>query len=111
MRSGELRIVNRLGLHARAAAKLVKLTKTFACAIELCRNESDATPVDAKSIMAVLMLEGVCGTRLTLTCRGEDEDDAFVAVGELVAARFGEGEEGVESEQGEGEQGAAGGEE
>ena len=92
MRRGEVNIVNRLGLHARAAAKLVKLAKSFACSIELCRDERDATPVDAKSIMAVLMLEGVCGTRLTLTCSGADEDDAFVAVGELVAERFGEEE-------------------
>lgn len=92
MRSGEVRIVNRLGLHARAAAKLVKLTKSFACAIELCRAESDAAPVDGKSIMAVLMLEGVCGTRLTLTCDGADEDDAFAAVGDLLASRFGEEE-------------------
>lgn len=92
MRAGEVRIVNHLGLHARAAAKLVKLTKSFASAIELCRAESDATPVDAKSIMAVLMLEGVCGTRLRLTCSGADEDDAFAAVGELVAGRFGEEE-------------------
>ena len=92
MRAGEVEIVNQLGLHARAAAKLVKLAKSFASAIELRRLESDAAPVDAKSIMAVLMLEGVRGTRLALTCDGADEDDAYAAVDKLVATRFGEDE-------------------
>ncbi len=90
MRAGEVEIVNQLGLHARAAAKLVKLARSFASAIELRRMEGDAVPVDAKSIMAVLMLEGVRGTRLALTCDGADEDEAFAAVDKLVATRFGE---------------------
>lgn len=92
MRAGEVEIVNRLGLHARAAAKLVKLATSFASVVELRRLEDGAAPVDAKSIMAVLMLEGVRGTRLVLTCAGADEDDAFAAVAELVAGRFGEEE-------------------
>lgn len=92
MRSGELEIVNKLGLHARAAAKLVKLTKSFASTIELRRVDNAGAPVDAKSIMAVLMLEAVLGTRLALTCDGEDEDDAFTQVVALVAGKFGEGE-------------------
>lgn len=90
MRSGEVEIVNKLGLHARAATKLVKLAKSFASTIELRRVEDAASVVDAKSIMAVLMLEAVPGTRLALTCVGADEDDAFAAVGTLVAGRFGE---------------------
>lgn len=91
MRSGEVRIVNALGLHARAAAKLVKLTKSYAATVEITRRDGDApAPVDAKSIMAVLMLEAVCGTPLELRCAGADEDEAFEAVRDLVAARFGE---------------------
>ena len=91
VRSGEVRIVNALGLHARAAAKLVKLTKSYAATVEITRRDGDApTPVDAKSIMAVLMLEAVCGTKLELRCVGADEDEAFEAVRDLVAARFGE---------------------
>lgn len=89
MRNGEVKIVNALGLHARAAAKLVKLTKSYAATVELTRGDGDA-PVDAKSIMAVLMLEAVRGTKLALRCAGADEDEAFEAVRELVAARFGE---------------------
>ena len=91
MRSGEVRIVNALGLHARAAAKLVKLTKSYAATVEITRRDGDApAPVDAKSIMAVLMLEAVRGTQLELRCAGADEDEAFEAVRDLVAARFGE---------------------
>ncbi len=92
MRSGEIKIVNKLGLHARAAAKLVKLTKTYAAAVELGRVDPRTPPVDAKSIMAVLMLEAVCGTRLNLVCEGVDEDDAFDAVRGLMVSRFGEDE-------------------
>ncbi len=90
MKTGTVDIVNKLGLHARAASKLVDATKSFASRIELCKG--GGKPVDAKRIMAVMMLEAVCGTTLELTCEGEDEDDAFAAVSELVADRFGEGE-------------------
>lgn len=90
MKSGEVRIVNKLGLHARAASRLVNAAKTFACEIQLQRPGGDA--VDAKSIMAVLMLEAVVGATLTLRCDGADEDEAFAAVDELIANRFGEDE-------------------
>ena len=92
MRRGEVKIINKLGLHGRAAAKLVKLTKTYAATVELGRVDPPAAPVDAKSIMAVLMLEAVCDTRLALVCEGVDEHDAFNAVRGLVANRFGEDE-------------------
>lgn len=90
MRTGPVDIVNKLGIHARAASKLVNLTKTFASRIELA-NPAGAT-ADAKRIMAVLMLEAVCGTTLQLSCDGEDEEEAFAAVCALFAGRFGEGE-------------------
>ncbi len=90
MRTGAIEIVNKLGLHARAASRLVHATKSFAARIELQRPGGDA--VDAKSIMAVLMLEAVCGTTLELRVSGRDEDEAFAAVQALVADRFGEGE-------------------
>lgn len=90
MLTGEIQIVNKLGLHARAASKLVKTTKSFASDIRIGASE-DAL-VDAKSIMAVMMLEAVCGAALRLSCEGADEDEAFQAVVELVADRFGEAE-------------------
>ena len=90
MKTGEVQIVNKLGLHARAASRLMKTTKSFACRIELQRAGGDA--VDAKSIMAVMMLEAVCGTTLRLSCDGDDEAEAFAAISELIAARFDEDE-------------------
>ena len=90
MKTGNIEIVNKLGIHARAASKLINATKSFACDVRLRRLDGDA--VDGKSIMAVLMLEAVSGTMLHLTCDGDDEDEAFAAICELVADRFGEGE-------------------
>ena len=90
MKTGPIDIVNKLGLHARAASKLVNLSKTFASRVELAKPGGETA--DAKRIMAVMMLEAVCGTRLQLTCDGEDEEEAFAAVVALVADRFGEGE-------------------
>ena len=82
-------IVNRLGLHARAAAKLVGLAKTFSSQVELTR---DAERVDGKSIMSVMLLAAPIGTELVLHVSGPDEDEAFDALEQLVADRFGEGE-------------------
>lgn len=80
-------IVNRLGLHARAAGKLVNLAKTFSSEITLTR---DAEEVDGKSIMAVMLLAAPIGTDLLLNVTGEDETDALDAVSQLIADRFGE---------------------
>lgn len=90
MKTGPIDIVNKLGLHARAASKLVNLSKTFASRVELAKTGGDTA--DAKRIMAVMMLEAVCGTTLQLTCDGDDEEEAFAAIVSLVADRFGEGE-------------------
>ena len=90
MKTGDVEIVNKLGLHARAASRLINTTKSFACQIRLQRGSSDI--VDAKSIMAVMMLEAVCGATLRLTCDGDDEDEAFIAISKLIADRFGEDE-------------------
>lgn len=80
-------IVNRLGLHARAAGKLVNLAKTFSSEITLTR---DAEEVDSKSIMAVMLLAAPIGTELLLKVNGEDAQVAFDAVSELIRNRFGE---------------------
>ena len=90
MLTGEVQIVNKLGLHARAASKLVRTTKSFASSIRI--GSSEGGLVDAKSIMAVMMLEAVCGAALQLSCDGADEDEAYQAVVKLFADRFGEAE-------------------
>ena len=78
---------NQLGLHARAAAKLVHLAKTFTSDIQLGK---DGTLVDAKSIMSILLLAAPIGTRLELRIAGEDEDEALAAIRQLIDERFGE---------------------
>ena len=87
MTDGQVVVVNTLGLHARAAAKLVNLAKTFTCSIELSVEEKS---VDAKSIMKVMMLAAGQGTVLTLRTSGDEEEDAFEAISALIADRFGE---------------------
>ena len=89
MREVDVTIVNRLGLHARAAGKLVNLAKTFESRIMLSRG---GEAVDGKSIMAVMLLAAPIGTRLTLRVEGEDELEALDAITGLIADRFGEGE-------------------
>ena len=91
MTDGQVVIVNALGLHARAAAKLVNLAKTFTCSIELCLGENGVErSVDAKSIMKVMMLAAGQGTKLTLRTNGAEEEAAFEAISTLIGDRFGE---------------------
>jgi phosphocarrier protein len=85
-----LEIVNRLGLHARAAAKLVHLAATFESSILLVTEEGEE--IDAKSILGILLLAAGQGTRMRLRCAGADESAAADAVAALFADRFGEGE-------------------
>jgi len=82
-------IVNKLGLHARAAAKLVTLASEFECDIQLARA---GRQVNAKSIMGVMMLAAGKGTSLELIATGTDEVDAVNRLEKLVQERFGEGE-------------------
>jgi len=85
--SKELSIVNRLGLHARAAAQLVKTANQFTCEITV---ERDGEQVNAKSIMGILMLAAACGSQITVSADGEDADAALAAIEELVNDGFGE---------------------
>jgi phosphocarrier protein HPr len=82
-------VVNRLGLHARAAAQLVKLAGTFKSKVTLSRVDNGVR-ADAKSILTVLMLAASVGTELRLTADGEDEEQAINEVAALFANRFGE---------------------
>lgn len=86
----EVEIVNKLGLHARAASKLVALTGRYAARIGIGRPGQK--PADGKSIMAMLMLAANKGTLLAIECEGEDEQALCDAVCALIANRFDEGE-------------------
>jgi len=87
--SAELTIVNRLGLHARASAKLTQVASGFKSEVWLTRN---GRRVNAKSIMGVMMLAAGKGTTVTVEADGEDAEAALAALRALVADRFGEGE-------------------
>lgn len=80
-------IVNDLGLHARAATKLVQLAAKFPCEVDLLR-EGQVT--SGKSVMGVLLLCGSKGTSLTVRARGERAEECVEAIGTLIADRFGE---------------------
>ena len=81
----ETEIVNRLGLHARAAAKLVHAAGAFQSRVTLAK---DGEEVDAKSILGLLLLAAGQGSRVTVRCDGEDEAKAIEAVTRLIANRF-----------------------
>jgi phosphocarrier protein HPr len=85
----EIRIVNKLGLHARASAKLTQEASRFASAIWLTRNNRR---VNAKSIMGVMMLAAGLGSTVELETDGADESEALEAIARLFAERFGEAE-------------------
>ncbi len=82
-------IVNKLGLHARASAKLTQLAARYQCEVWLTRN---GRRVNAKSIMGVMMLAAAKGTRVDVETDGSDEAEAMQALMELIAGRFGESE-------------------
>ena len=84
------RIVNSQGLHARPAALIVRLASTFAADITIGKDGGDGGPVNAKSIMGVMMLAAECGSAVMITADGHDEDRAVDALAALVADGFGE---------------------
>ena len=89
MRQQEVEIINRLGLHARAAAKLTQLASQYQCDVSLARN---GRKVNAKSIMGVMMLAAGKGSRIMLETDGPDESEALAAILTLIGDYFGEGQ-------------------
>ncbi len=81
-------ISNRAGLHARAASRLVEVTSRFNSRVRLGNDK----PVDAKSILSLMMLAAGQGTELRLIIEGDDEDEALQAIEELINNRFDEDE-------------------
>jgi phosphocarrier protein len=85
----EVEIINRLGLHARASARLTQVAGQFKSEVWVSRN---GRRVNAKSIMGVMMLAAAKGTRIMLETQGPDEAEAMQALEALIADRFGEDE-------------------
>jgi phosphocarrier protein HPr len=85
--SRDVTIINRLGLHARAAARFVNLASQYEAAVEVERN---GQKVNGKSIMGVMMLAAAQGSSIKLHADGSDAEDALSALVELIAQRFGE---------------------
>jgi phosphocarrier protein len=87
MLQNEFLIINKLGLHARASALLVKTSSRFSSDVKIAR---DGVEVNGKSIMGIMMLAASKGSSVRLTVDGTDETEAFQAIGELIANGFGE---------------------
>ena len=84
---GEFRIINALGLHARAAAQLVKTANKYKCEVWI---ECEGQRVNGKSIMGVLMLAAAQGMRVKVQCEGEGAAECLAEIGALIANKFGE---------------------
>lgn len=84
-----IEIINKLGLHARAAAKFVSTATRFESNIKIAKDDRQ---VDGKSIMSVMMLAASCGSTVEITTDGCDEQEALSAISDLINDRFGEGE-------------------
>jgi phosphocarrier protein HPr len=89
MPRAEAQIVNKLGLHARASAKLTQTASNFGCEVWM---ERSGRRVNAKSIMGVMMLAAAKGAIITIETEGDDAEAALQAIQELIADKFGEGE-------------------
>ncbi len=87
--SKELTIVNKLGLHARAASKLAQLCQQFSAKITLSLEKKEA---DASSIMAIMLLAGAQGKIVRVTAQGADATDALQAISQLISDKFDEKE-------------------
>lgn len=87
MESATFTIVNRLGLHARAAAQLVQTANKFKSDVTV---EKDGTEVNGKSIMGLLMLAAPQGVTIKISVQGEDADEALETIGQLINDGFGE---------------------
>lgn len=89
MQNQEALIINKLGLHARASAKLTQLASQYPCEVWMSRN---GKRINAKSIMGVMMLAAAKGTTVSIETNGEREEEAMTALLVLINDYFGEGE-------------------
>ena len=89
MARADVEIINKLGMHARASAKLTQVASSYPCEVWLSRN---GRRVNAKSIMGVMMLAAGKGAMITIEAEGEGADAALAALQKLIAGKFDEGE-------------------
>jgi phosphocarrier protein len=89
MPSAQAEIINKLGLHARASAKLTQAASAFQCDVWITRN---GRRVNAKSIMGVMMLAAGQGSSVSIEATGADAEQALAAILQLIGDKFGEGE-------------------
>lgn len=89
MLTEDILIINRLGLHARAATKLAKTAAQFGAKVTV---QFGGNNVDAKSVMSLMLLAATKGSTLTISTDGKDEQEAMTAIAELINDRFGEDE-------------------
>lgn len=89
MMEKQIKIINKLGLHARAATKFAKTAGRYTCKIQVDNGKSK---VDGKSVMSLMLLAASCGTTVTLSCDGRDEQAAMAALEALINNRFDEAE-------------------
>ena len=89
MQQRDIEIVNKLGLHARASAKLTQVAAQFTAEVWIAR---DGRKVNAKSIMGVMMLAAAKGSVVAIETDGPDEEQAMIALVKLISEKFGEGE-------------------
>lgn len=82
-------IINKLGLHARSAAKLIEVARQFSSSISLKHNDKTC---DAKSILGVMTLAASCGATVTISAEGNDEENAIKAISQLIDNYFDESE-------------------
>lgn len=87
MQNRNFKIVNRLGLHARAAAQLVQTANRFSSEVNIIKEDIE---VNGKSIMGILLLAAPQGTEIAVTVEGDDEQQAMDVIAELIEAGFGE---------------------
>lgn len=87
MTSRSVTVVNQLGMHARAAAKFVRIATAFQAHISVAR---ETRRIDGKSIMGILLLAAACGSTITISADGSDEEAAVEALAALVQSGFGE---------------------
>ncbi|MXZ43947.1 MAG: HPr family phosphocarrier protein [Gammaproteobacteria bacterium] len=87
---GRVKIVNKLGMHARASAKFVQVAKSFPCSVQLGHEESQL--VNGKSMMQIMTLAATQGSELFLKTEGEEAEVAYKSIAQLIADRFGEPE-------------------
>lgn len=83
----DVEIVNKRGLHARAASRFVKLASEFSCQVKVIK---EGLEVNGKSIMGLLMLIAEVGSKVTIECRGQDAQEALNGLGDLVRSGFSE---------------------